>query len=161
MSDLNTLTLQGRIVRDAVLKETKGGNQVALFTLAVNQTKKDAEGNYIESSNFFPVSVFVRSEKFASHLKKGQPLILEGYLKQVAKAIGTDESGKTRYDSRIYIRTSKVHFIWTGKGETAEALKAVSMADELPAETAFDEFILDEAENEPQDVFIGDDTAVF
>ena len=42
MSDLNDLKLQGRLVRDAVFKTTKDEKRIALFTLAVNQTKKNA-----------------------------------------------------------------------------------------------------------------------
>lgn len=123
MSDLNTLTLQGRIARDAVLQTTKGGKQIALFTLAVNQTKKSADGDYFEHANFFPVSVFVQSDKFASYLKKGQPLILEGYLKQVTKKLGQGEDGKDRYDSKLYICTSKVHLIFSKKARKKENLK--------------------------------------
>ena len=75
MSDMNDLKLQGRIVRDAVIK-TKNEKQIAYFTLAVNQTRKNADGSFFDEANYFPCSVFVSSEKFAAYLKKGQPLIL-------------------------------------------------------------------------------------
>lgn len=150
MSDLNTLTLQGRIARDATLQTTKTGRQVALFTLAVNQTKKNAGGDYSEHANFFPVSVFVRSDKFASHLKKGQPLILEGYLKQVTKNLGRGADGKTKYDSRLYICTSKVHLVWAGKKDDAKV--------EVPEN--FDEDIVLETEDSCEDVFLGDDADI-
>ena len=91
MSDMNDLKLQGRLARDAVLKITKNGKKLALFTLAVNQTKKNADGTYFDEANYFPCSAFIGSEKFASYLKKGQPLILEGYLKQSLKQIGDDD----------------------------------------------------------------------
>lgn len=54
MSDLNTLTLQGRIARDAVVQTTKAGKQVALFTLAVNQTKKTRTETIPNTRIFFP-----------------------------------------------------------------------------------------------------------
>ena len=93
MSDMNDLKLQGRIVRDAVIK-TKNEKQIAYFTLAVNQTRKNADGSFFDEANYFPCSVFVSSDKFAAYLKKGQPLILEGYLKQVTKELGTGDDGK-------------------------------------------------------------------
>ncbi|MBC6713575.1 single-stranded DNA-binding protein [Treponema sp. Marseille-Q3903] len=148
MSDLNDLKLQGRIVRDAVIKTAKNGKQVALFTLAVNQTHKDAEGNYVETVNYFPISTFVNSEKFASHLKKGQPLILEGYLKQKTNDLGEGSDGKHKYDSRTYICPTKIHLIWTGKKENAQPQNIPEVNEE--------DFII-EAENSQDDVFLSDD----
>lgn len=157
MSDLNTLTLQGRIARDAVVQTTKAGKQVALFTLAVNQTKKNEDGNYSEHANFFPVSVFVQSDKFAAHLKKGQPLILEGYLKQVTRNLGQGEDGKQKYDSRLYICTSKVHFIWTGKKEDAK----VESPEKIEPPENFNEDIILDTEDPCEDVFLGDDAGIY
>lgn len=116
MSDLNDLKLYGRIVKDAVIKQ-KDEQQIAFFTIAVNETKKDSNGNYYSEANFFPISTFVKSEKFASYLKRGQPLIIEGRLKQITKEVGTDSSGKRLYDSRIYISVKKIQIIFTGKKE--------------------------------------------
>lgn len=149
MSDMNDLKLQGRLTRDAVFK-TKNGKQVAYFTLAVNQTKKDTDGNYYDEANFFPCSAFVNSEKFASYLKKGQPLILEGYLKQVTKELGTDGDGKRLFDSRTFICTSKIHLIFTGKKEDLPAEKI----PEIPESIIYDN------DEKTEDVFIGDDTSV-
>ena len=150
MSDMNDVKLQGRLVRDAVLKTAKNGKQIALFTLAVNQTKKSADGTYFDKANYFPCSAFVNSEKFAAYLKKGQPILLEGYLKQDTKELGTDETGKKVFDSRTFICTSKIHVIFTGKKEESEPEKS----PEVP-----DNYIYDSDETE--DVFIGDDGTIF
>ena len=149
MSDMNDLKLQGRIVRDAVLKTKADNKQVAFFTLAVNQTKKKADGTYYDEANYFPCSAFVNSEKFASYLNKGQPLILEGYLKQVTKETGTDENGKKQFDSRTYICTSKIHLIFTGKNDEA------ANNEKLPE--IQENFIL-ENDASSEDVFLGDET---
>ncbi|WP_443739130.1 single-stranded DNA-binding protein [Treponema sp.] len=151
MSDLNDLKLQGRIVRDAVLRTTKSGKMIALFTLAVNQTKKNGD-SYTETANYFPISTFVKSEKFAAYLKKGQPLILEGYVKQVTKEIGSDSEGNRQFDSRTYICTSNIHLIWTGK-------KNETKVSDIPEENNEDYII--EAENSQEDVFIGDEQELF
>ena len=119
MSDLNDLKLYGRIVRDAVIK-TKNDKQIAYFTIANNKTKKDTNGNYYDEPNFFPVSAYINGEKFSSYLKKGQPLIVEGELKQITKEVGIDANGKRLFDSRIYIRTKQIHLIFTGKKENSQ-----------------------------------------
>ena len=147
---MNDLKLQGRIVRDAVIK-TKNEKQVACFTLAVNQTKKNADGTYFDEVNYFPCSVFVSSEKFTAYLKKGQPLILEGYLKQVTKELGTGDDGKKIYDSRTFICTSKIHLIFTGKKEDAVGAKTL----EIPENYIY------ENDGKAEDVFIGDGFPVF
>lgn len=149
MSDMNDLKLQGRIVRDAVLKTKANNKQVAFFTLAVNQTKKNADGTYYDEANYFPCSAFVNSDKFASYLKKGQPLILEGYLKQVTKETGSDENGKRLFDSRTYICTSKIHLIFTGKKDEAENNEKLPEIQE--------NFIL-ENDASSEDIFLGDET---
>ena len=149
MSDMNDLKLQGRIVRDAVIK-TKNEKQIAYFTLAVNQTRKNADGSFFDEANYFPCSVFVSSEKFAAYLKKGQPLILEGYLKQVTKELGTGDDGKKIFDSRTFICTSKIHLIFTGKKE-----------DEADKSPDLPESFIYENDEAVEDVFIGDDSPIF
>ena len=149
MSDMNDLKLQGRIVRDAVIK-TKNEKQIAYFTLAVNQTRKNADGSFFDEANYFPCSVFVSSEKFAAYLKKGQPLILEGYLKQVTKELGTGDDGKKIFDSRTFICTSKIHLIFTGKKE-----------DEADKSPDLPEGFIYENDEAAEDVFIGDDSPIF
>lgn len=151
MSDMNDLKLQGRLVRDAVIKTTKNGKQVAFFTLAVNQTKKKSDGTYLDEANYFPCSAFVNSEKISSYLKKGQPLILEGYLKQVTKELGIDESGKKIFDSRTFICTSKIHLIFTGKKETSDSEKN----SELPENYIY------ENDEKTEDVFLDDATEIY
>ena len=154
MSDLNHLVLEGRLVRDAVFRTTKNEKRVALFTFAVNKTRKAADGSFYDEVYYFPTSVFVSSDKFASHLKKGQPLLIEGYLKQNSKEIGTDSNGRKRYDSRIYICTLKVYLIFTGKKESEPS-------KEIPEESN-EEIYIENAESSTEDVFIEDeDFAVF
>ena len=56
MSDLNDVKLFGRIVKDATIQLSNNEKKKALFTLAVNRTKKDANGNYFNEPNFFLIS---------------------------------------------------------------------------------------------------------
>ena len=151
MSDMNDLKLQGRLVRDAVFRTTKNDKRIALFTLAVNQTRKNADGTYFDETNYFPCSAFVSSEKFASYLKKGQPLILEGYLKHISRQTGTDDEGKRIFDSKIFICTLKIHLIFTGKKNEPEPEKSTDF---------FENYIYEEDGN-TEDVFIGDEKDIF
>ena len=149
MSDLNHYALEGRLVRDAVFRTTKKEKKVALFTFAVNKTRKAADGSFYNEVYYFPTSVYISSEKFASYLKKGQPLIIEGYLKQKTKEIGTDDNGKKLYDSRIYICATKVHLIFTGKKETV-------LSKEIPEE-ADEEIYIENAESSTDDIYVDEE----
>lgn len=149
MSDLNHLVLEGRLVRDAVFRTTKNEKKVALFTFAVNKTRKAADGSFYDEVYYFPTSTFVNSEKFASYLKKGQPVIIEGYLKQKSKEIGTDETGRKLYDSKLYICTTKLHLIFTGKKESEQA-------NEIPDETN-EEIYIENAESSTEDFYMEDE----
>lgn len=149
MSDLNHLVLEGRLVRDAVFRTTKNEKKVALFTFAVNKTRKAADGSFYDEVYYFPTSTFVNSEKFASYLKKGQPVIVEGYLKQKSKEIGTDDKGCKLYDLKLYICTTKLHLIFTGKKESEPS-------KEIPEESN-EEIYIENAESSTEDVFIGNE----
>lgn len=154
MSDLNTLILHGRIVRDAVFKNTNSGSKLALFTIAVNQTKKNQDGTYSETANFFPVSTFVYSDKFASYLKKGQALIIEGYLKQ-SKKKEVDESGKTKYISKIYICTSKIHLIYSTNKTYKENMEDPILVQDINFNNTINDLVI-ETEEYQEDLFIPD-----
>lgn len=145
MSDLNDLKLQGRLTKDAIIKNLSNNKKIALFTLAVNQTKKNVNGEYLKEANFFPISAFIQSDKIISYLKKGQPLIVEGYLKQITKQTYSD--GLKTFESKIFICTKKLHIIFTGNNETENKTSN--------PEYSQDEYIYEE-ENNTEDVFIND-----
>lgn len=153
MSDLNDLKLFGRIVKDASFQFTNNDKKKAFFTLAVNRTRKDQNGNYYDEPNFFPISAYV-TDKIALYLKKGQPLLIEGELFQKSKELGTDENGKRLFDSRIYINTKKIHIIFTGKKEIDSNDNEKNIS-EIPEE----DFIY-EPENITSDFYM-DDTTIF
>lgn len=137
MSDLNSLQLSGRIVRDAEISETSGGTKVLRFSIAVNRSKKDENGNYVDAENFFPLALFGEyAEKMQPYLKKGQKLIVEGFLIQNR---WTTEDGKAR--SATEIGVSRLHMIFDSKKAKAEkqAEQAANVQDFEPTEKQMQE----------------------
>ena len=148
MSDLNDVKLFGRIVKDATIQLSNNDKKKALFTLAVNRTKKDANGNYFNEPSFFSISAFV-TDKLAAYLTKGQPLIVEGELVCKTKEY-TDEAGKRLFDSKIYISTKKLHPIFVSKKENQlnNAIESIpEFSDEPIYETdnSSEDFYMDES----------------
>lgn len=86
-SDLNHVTLIGRITRDVGSDERSfgylpNGNARATVSIAVNRSKKEGD-NWVEEANFFEVTVWGRmAEGLKPYLLKGQQIAVEGYLKQ-------------------------------------------------------------------------------
>lgn len=82
MADLNSVTLAGRLTRDAELKYTNSGIAILNFALAVNTRKKSGD-QWVDEANFFEVTVFGKAgEAISSYLLKGKPVAIEGSLKQ-------------------------------------------------------------------------------
>lgn len=125
MSDLNSLQLCGRVVRDSEIRTTAGGTKVLGFSVAVNRSRKDGNGNYVDTGNFFPLALFGDyAEKMQPYLKKGQRIIVEGFLFQNK---WTTEDGKTRSSTEIGV--NRLHLIFDSKKPKDESSKAEAAAN--------------------------------
>ena len=78
---INTVVLTGRPVKEIELKTLSTGTKVAGFTLAVNRSFKDANGDY--PTDFINVQTFEKTAEFVSkYVKKGELVGIEGRLQQ-------------------------------------------------------------------------------
>jgi len=84
MANFNRVILAGNLTRDPELRYTPKGTAVARITLAVNRTYTAGEGGEKkEEVTFVDVDVWSRqAEVISQYVKKGQPLLVEGRLKQ-------------------------------------------------------------------------------
>jgi single-strand DNA-binding protein len=81
MSDINRVTLVGRLTRDPELRALPSGTSVLSLGLAVNGRQKDQSGNWIDKPNFFDVKVFGgQADMLANHLAKGRRVGVDGRL---------------------------------------------------------------------------------
>jgi single-strand DNA-binding protein len=81
MSDINRVTLVGRLTRDPELRALPSGTSVLNLGLAVNGRQKDQSGNWVDKPNFFDVKVFgAQAEMLANHLAKGRRIGVDGRL---------------------------------------------------------------------------------
>lgn len=82
MPNLNKTMLMGNLTRDPELTYTAKGTPVAEFGIAVNEKRKDAQGNEKEETLFADVTFFGKvAEIIGKHLIKGRPVYIEGRLK--------------------------------------------------------------------------------
>lgn len=81
-SDLNSVSLVGRLTRDAELSYLQSGTAVAAMSVAVNRSRKDGD-QWISEVNYFDVSYFGKpAESLKQYLTKGKQIAVQGSLKQ-------------------------------------------------------------------------------
>ena len=82
MASYNRVILVGNLTRDPELRYTPSGTAVTDVGLAVNDRRKNANGEWIEETTFIDVTLWGRTAEVASeYLSKGAPVLIEGRLK--------------------------------------------------------------------------------
>jgi single-strand DNA-binding protein len=108
-SDINSVTIVGRMTRDAELKYTNSGQPVTKFSIANNYSKKNGD-NWEELTNFFDVTLWgKRGESLNQYLTKGTQLAVTGELKQDR----WEQDGQQR--SRVLINANNIQLLGGNK----------------------------------------------
>lgn len=83
MTDLNHVSLIGRLTRDAALKYLENGTACANVSLAVNKSRKQADGQWVEETSYFDIVIWGRlGESLVPKMTKGKQVCVDGRLKQ-------------------------------------------------------------------------------
>ena len=82
MASYNRVVLLGNLTRDPELRYIPSGTAVADIGLAVNDRRKNAQGEWVEEPTFVEITLWGRTAEVASeYLSKGSPVLIEGRLK--------------------------------------------------------------------------------
>lgn len=82
MASFNRVILVGNVTRDIELRHISSGMAVCDLTLAVNDRRKSANGEWVEETTFVDITLWGRQAEVASeYLSKGSPALIEGRLK--------------------------------------------------------------------------------
>ncbi len=120
MNQLNSLILEGNLVRDAVLSEPAPGFKKCMFTMGVNRFYKNRKNEDVNEASFFDVEAYGNMADYCSEkAKKGRGVRVVGRLKQDT---WKDNAGKTA--SRIYVVAEHIEYKPMKKTEAEEAAKA-------------------------------------
>ena len=77
----NQVTLMGNLTRDPELRTTPSGASVCSFSLALNRSYKNAEGNWTEATDYIDIVAWgPLGERVAQYLTKGRPALVSGRL---------------------------------------------------------------------------------
>ena len=86
MTDMNSVNLIGRLTRDIGendFRYTQGGTACMKLSLAVNRSRKGAEGQWADEVSYIDVTVWGKqAENIRQFLGKGKQVAVAGFLKQ-------------------------------------------------------------------------------
>ncbi|NCU31127.1 single-stranded DNA-binding protein [Candidatus Saccharibacteria bacterium] len=109
----NKVILMGNLTRDPEVRTTSGGQSVANFSLAVNRSWKDQNGQTQEVVSYIDCVAWGKAgEIIAQYLNKGRPVLVSGRLDQ--RSWEDKETGGKR--SKVEVVVEDFNFIDSGSG---------------------------------------------
>lgn len=103
MSDLNQITITGRLGADPEIRRTQAGKPIANLRVACAETWRDNNGERQEKTEWFTVVIFSEGLcKIAeAYLRKGSRVLLQG--KMVTRK-WKDQQGNDRYSTEMVLQ---------------------------------------------------------
>jgi len=99
---VNKVILVGNLGQDPELRYTGGGTAVCNLRLATNESYKDANGEWVEKTEWHSVVAWARLAEICNeYLRKGSQVYFEGSLQTRSYE---DRDGNTRYTTEIKAR---------------------------------------------------------
>jgi single-strand DNA-binding protein len=130
VNSLNSILLEGNLVRDPESRTLPSGSQVCSFAVASDRFYKQPEGELEKEVSYFDVEAWSRLGSTCSqNLKKGRGVRVVGRLKQDR---WTDAEGKMK--SRVKIVAEHVEFKPSRNGRPAAEGQDGAAARAAPAE---------------------------
>jgi single-strand DNA-binding protein len=102
----NQVTLMGNLTRDPELRTTPNGSSVCSFSLALNRSYKNADGDWQEVTDFIDIVAWgPLGERVAQYLTKGRPALVSGRL----QSRSWEQDGQKR--SKVEVVAQDVTFL--------------------------------------------------
>ncbi len=103
---LNQVTLMGNLTRDPDLRETPSGQKVTSFSLALNRSYKDSNGEWQEATDFVDIVCWgPLAERVDQYLSKGRKCLVQGRL----QSRNWEQDGQKR--SKVEVLAADVTFL--------------------------------------------------
>jgi single-strand DNA-binding protein len=131
MSDVNNVTLIGRLTRDAELRYTSSGKPVSKFSLAVNEKRKVGDG-WEDTASFIEIVLWGQlGETLKQYLTKGKQVAVIGKLTQER----WEQDGQNR--SKLVVTAATIQLLGgTSGNEGGPARKQGGTASQSAAPSA-------------------------
>jgi single-strand DNA-binding protein len=127
MASFNRVILLGNLTRDPEIRYTPSGTPVMDIGLAVNDRRRNQNGEWVEEPVFVDVTLWGRTAEIASeYLSKGSPVLIEGRLK-----LDTWETSDGQRRSKLRVVAERMQML--GRAAGAEPPPVVEDRAEPPA----------------------------
>lgn len=121
---INRVSISGNLTKSAEMRQTAGGLPILSISVAVNDRRKDSEGNWKDFPNFVDCVLFgKRAEAVAQYLTKGSKVAIDGKLRWSS----WEKDGQKR--SKLEVIIEELEFMTKAKIETPEASDAPEYED--------------------------------
>jgi single-strand DNA-binding protein len=145
----NKVVVLGNLTRDPELRATPNGQNVASFSLAVNRSWKNAQGETQEAVDYFDCVAWGKAgELISQYMQKGRAILVSGRL----SSRSWEQDGQKR--SKVEIVVEDFNFIGegSGRGSDSASAPAASSAKASPAKKDNDEVVIEDIDDEPVDL---------
>jgi single-strand DNA-binding protein len=103
---LNQVTLMGNLTRDPELRQTPNGSSVCSFSLALNRSYRDANGEWQEATDYVDIVAWgPLGERVSQYLNKGRRCLVQGRL----QSRSWEQEGQKR--SKVEVLANDVTFL--------------------------------------------------
>jgi single-strand DNA-binding protein len=131
--NLNSVVITGNLTRDPELRQLPSGTPVCDLRVAVNDRRKQANGEWGDVAYYFDVSVFgAQGENCATYLAKGRPVGIQGKLTW-REWEAQDGSGKRQ---AVSIVADSVQFLGSGEGNGNQQAAPAQQRQAAPQQAA-------------------------
>ena len=118
----NTVSLIGNLGGDPEFKTFEGGNALARFRVATNESYKDKKGEWVTTTQWHNIVAWGKTAELSNKLlKKGAEVVLEGKLQNDEY---TTKEGEKRYKTEVNLREFMVLTREKGENEKEKSTKA-------------------------------------
>jgi single-strand DNA-binding protein len=108
---LNQVTLMGNLTRDPELRQTPNGSNVCSFSIALNRSYRDANGEWQEVTDYVDIIAWgPLGERVNQYLSKGRRCLVQGRL----QSRSWEQDGQKR--SKVEVLANDVTFL-DGRGD--------------------------------------------
>src|ERR1700740_2814835 len=147
---LNQVTLMGNLTRDPELRQTPSGQNVTIFSLALNRSYKDASGEWQEATEYIDIVCWgPLAERVAQYLSKGRRCLVQGRL----QSRSWEQDGNKR--SKVEVLANDVTFLDSrgedgGNGGGGSSSAPAASDKPTPSKTAKkDDVVIEDIGDEP------------
>ncbi len=110
----NQVILMGNLTRDPELRQIPSGQSVCSFSLALNRSYKNSEGEWQEATDYVDVVAWAGlGERVAQYVTKGRPVLVSGRL----QSRSWEQDGQKR--SKLEVIAQDVTFLG-GRGGSSD-----------------------------------------